>query len=160
MNRINSFGLLMVLWMAIIAMPFAAMAEDAATPAKSSGIVDDLTSKLSLKPEQALGAAGAVFALAKTKMTADDFTKLAGGFPEMESLLKAAPAAASSGSTSALSAAAAMAGSKSGAAGLLSQFNALGISAESAAKIVPEILSFVKGKQGNEVMGLLSKAIQ
>lgn len=157
MNRKTLLGLLMMI--AVLFIPPLAAADEPPAPTKSSGIVDDLTSKLSLKPEQALGAAGAVFGLAKTKMSATDFTKLAGGIPEMDTLLKAAPAAASS-STSALGAAAAAMESQSGAAALLGQFSNLGIPAESAAKIVPEVLSFVKAKQGDEVMGLLSKAIQ
>jgi hypothetical protein len=152
-----------VILCALVTMPLSVMAEETTESAKPSELVNDLASKLSLKPEQALGAAGAVFALAKSKMTATDFTKLASGFPEMESLLKAAPstsaAPSGSGTSDAMSAAAAMMG-QSGAAGLLTQFGKLGIPIEAAAKIVPEVLSFVKGKQGDEMMGLLSKAIQ
>lgn len=114
----------------------------------SSGLADRLTSKLSLKPEQAAGAAGAIFSLAKTKLSADDFGKLAGGIPEMDTLLKAAPAASALGS---------MGG---GALGLLNSFNQLGISKDSAAKIVPEVLSFVKEKEGDAAMGLLQNAIK
>ena len=115
---------------------------------KSSGLVDDLTKNLSLKPEQATGAAGSVFSLAKSKMSAADFTKLSGGFPEMDSLLSAAPKASS------------MMGAAGGAAGLASQFSSLGISPEAATKVVPEVLNFVKAKQGDEMMNLLSKAIK
>lgn len=83
----------------VFALPFSLYADDS-TMAKTSGLVDDLTKNLSLKPEQATGAAGSVFSLAKNKMNPADFTKLAGGFPEMDSLLKAAPKTSSSGSSS------------------------------------------------------------
>jgi len=124
---------------------------------KTSGLVDTLTKNLSLKSEQATGAAGSVFSLAKSKMSATDFSKLAGGFPEMDSLLKATPKAESKGGTSALTGAFS---SLSGPAALAGQFKSLGISPEAAAKIVPEVLNFVKGKQGTEVMELLSKAVK
>jgi len=134
---------------AVVAASFAADAP------KTSGIADHLASAFSLKPEQASGAAGSIFSLAKSKLSAADFAKIAGGIPEMDSLLKAAPSASSAGG----GALAALAG-QGGAAGLLGQFSKLGISPETAAKIVPEALNFVKGKQGEEVMNLLSKAIK
>lgn len=127
-----------------------------AAETKTSGLADELTKKLSLKPEQATGAAGSVFSLAKSKMSPTDFTKLAGGFPEMDSLLKAAPKPESGG----LGSVAGMVGSQSGPMALASQFKSLGIAPETAAKVVPEVLNFVKAKQGDAMMGLLSKAIQ
>jgi hypothetical protein len=126
-------------------------------PAKNSGLVDTLTKDLKLKPEQATGAAGSVFSLAKSKMNATDFTKLAGGFPEMDTLLKATPKTDSGSPTSALTGAI---GSLSGPALMASQFKTLGISPEVASKIVPEVLNFVKGKEGQAAMDLLSKAIK
>jgi hypothetical protein len=123
---------------------------------KKSGLEDVLVKNLSLKPEQATGAAGSVFSLAKSKMSAADFTKLAGGFPEMDSLLKAVPKTESSGMGSVSSAL----GSQAGPLLLASQFKSLGISPEIASKVVPEVLNFVKGKQGDAMMGLLSKAVK
>ena len=145
-------GRLFVVLLGFVCLAFvAATIPSYADAPKSSGLVDDLASKLSLKPDQALGAAGSIFSLAKSKLSPTDWGKLAGGFPEMDSLLKAAPAA--SAVTSAL-------GSQSGVAGLLGQFSSLGISPETAAKIVPEVLSFVNSKKGQEIMNLLSKAIK
>ena len=139
---------------AFIALSMFAIHAQSETP-KTSGLSELLVKDLSLKPEQATGAAGSVFSLAKSKMPAADFSKLAGGFPEMDSLLKAAPAV-STGSNPLSSAL----GSLSGPAALASQFKTLGISPETATKIVPEVLNFVKGKQGTEMMDLLSKAIK
>lgn len=144
---------------ALVCLVFAsafAFADETAAPPKTSGLVDDLTSKLSLKPEQATGAAGAVFSMAKSKLTPENFTKLAAGFPEMDTLLKAAPSATSSSSNPL----AALAATQGGAAGLLSQFKNLGIPLDTAAKIVPEVLAFVKGKQGDEVMNMLAGAVK
>ena len=152
MKRTLFVVLLGLVCLAFAATTFSVYAEQPAA-SKTSGIADDLSSKLSLKPEQAIGAAGSIFALAKSKLSAADFGKIAAGIPEMDSLLKAVPAAGGD----ALSAVMA---SQSGTMRLMSQFKTLGISPETAAKVIPEALSFVKSKQGDEVMNLLSKAIQ
>lgn len=154
MRKITLFALCAFAFL-VFASTFA-FADGAAAAPKTSGLVDDLTSKLSLKPEQATGAAGAVLALAKTKLTPENFAKLAAGFPEIESLLKAAPATSSSSSNPL----AALAASQGGAAGLLGQFSNLGIPVDTAAKIVPEVLAFVKGKQGDDIMNMLAGAVK
>jgi hypothetical protein len=146
-----------VLTLVFAAVTFSAFGEDAA---KSSGIAEDLASKLSLKPEQAVGAAGSIFSLAKSKLSAEDFGKIAAKVPEMENLLKAVPTTASDAGSSTSSAVSALMESQGGAAKLMSQFQKLGISPATAAKVVPEALQFVKSKQGEEVMNLLSKAIK
>ena len=152
MKRKVLVGFVVILF---LATTYSIYADEQTKPA-TSGLVDTLSKNLSLKPEQATGAAGSVFSLAKSKMSATDFTKLASGYPEMDTLLKATPKTESTGSsalTSALS-------SQSGAVALASQFKTLGISPETGAKIVPEVLNFVKAKQGDAMMGLLSKAVK
>ena len=150
MNRKFNSGFLFACCVVFSSIALLVFAEDT----KTSGLTDTLIKSLSLKPEQATGAAGSVFAFAKTKMPETDFTKLASGFPEMDTLLKAAPKP-----TGAMAATSALT-NQSGAMTLANQFNNLGISPEIAAKVVPEILNFVKGKQGTEVMELLSKAVK
>jgi Protein of unknown function VcgC/VcgE (DUF2780) len=151
----KSFIKLLIIPCVVFSMTVLINAGQAAAPA-TSGLVDTLTKNLSLKPAQATGAAGSIFSLAKSKMAPADFTKLASGFPEMDSLLKATPKGSSSGVgglTGAIT-------NPSGALALANQFKSLGISPETATKIVPEVLNFVKAKQGDQIMGLLSKAIK
>src|SRR5215471_12628267 len=83
--------------------PDAAQAAPAAQPAPaaepsveqtaSPELVGQLVNELGITPKQAQGAAGTLFSLSKTKLSAADFAKVAGAVPGMEGLLKAAPPA-------------------------------------------------------------------
>src|SRR5262245_41628350 len=56
----------------------------------SPELVGQLTKQLNIKPEQAIGGAGALFGVAKTKMKPEDFLKVSNAVPGMDGLLKAA----------------------------------------------------------------------
>jgi Protein of unknown function VcgC/VcgE (DUF2780) len=58
----------------------------------SSELVGQLTKGLSVTPTQARGGAGALFALAKSRLSEEEFSKVSAAVPGMSGLLKAAPA--------------------------------------------------------------------
>lgn len=58
----------------------------------SPELVGQLTKELSITPAQAKGGAGALFGLAKDRLSPADFSKVAAAVPGMKSFLKAAPA--------------------------------------------------------------------
>src|SRR5579864_6375172 len=58
----------------------------------SSSLVRQLSKGLSITPTQARGGAGSLFALAKTRLSEDEFGKVSSAVPGMSGLLKAAPA--------------------------------------------------------------------
>jgi hypothetical protein len=66
----------------------------APTAGSSSQLVGQLTKQLSITRPQARGGAGALFALAKSRLSADEFGKVSAAVPGMKGLLKAAPAPA------------------------------------------------------------------
>ena len=146
---------LFILALLFLALPFAA-AEEQTQPASALDLdlVKSLAGKLAVKPEQAAGAAGAIFGFAKTKLSAEDFTKLSGSVPGMDLLLKAAPAP-----DAASSAMGQMAGA-SGIASLAGSFQKLGLSPDMITKFVPEILTFVEGKGGSAAKTLLSGVLK
>lgn len=57
----------------------------------SPELVGQLTKQLNIKPEQAIGGAGALFGVAKTKLKPEDFLKVSNAVPGIDGLLKAAP---------------------------------------------------------------------
>jgi hypothetical protein len=65
-----------------------------AQPSKnsSSELVGQLTKGLSVTRTQARGGAGALFALAKSRLSGEEFSKVSAAVPGMNGLLKAAPA--------------------------------------------------------------------
>ena len=135
-----------------------------ATAAKSpsSELVGQLSQQLSVTPAQAAGGAGTLFGLAKSRLSAADFGKIAAVVPGMNGLLKAAPSSNSpAGGASELSG---LSGSLPGGAGGLASaaqsFQKLGLSPDMVGKFVPILTQFVQSKGGAGVASLLSGALK
>ena len=134
--------------------------------ASSGGLTGLLMQQLGVTQPQATGGAGAVFGLAKTKMSTEDFGKVAAGVPDMDSLLAAAPATggAEGGLTGGLAGAAGGLGGATGSlgslAGLAGSFSSLGMSADMATKFVPVCVQYLQGTAGPETAGLLQAALR
>jgi Protein of unknown function VcgC/VcgE (DUF2780) len=134
----------------------AAPSAEAAAAAKASPeLVGALSKELGSSPEQAAGAAGALFGLAKTRLKPEEFSQVSNAVPGMSSLLKAAPAVAAG--TSGLSK---MAGSASGLASAASAFTKLGLKPDMVTKAVPVLTSFVTKSGGAGVGDLLAGALK
>jgi hypothetical protein len=139
--------------------PPAAPADAAQTA--NPELVGALAKEIGATPQQAEGAAGALFGLAKTRLKPEEWTKVAGAVPGMDALLKAAPAA-----TSASTGLGSMAGALPGAAGLgglagaADAFKKLGLKPEMAAKAVPVLTNYVNKTGGADVGKLLAGALQ
>ena len=103
---------------------------------------------------QAEGAAGAIFGLAKSRLPAADFAKVASAVPGMDGLLKAAPAMAAAGAGGAAAAAAA-AGGMSGLGSLAGAFSKLGLKPDMVAKAIPIVTNYVTKSGGADVGKLL-----
>jgi len=111
-----------------------------------------------VSPSQAEGAAGALFGLAKTKLNAEEFAKLAGAVPNLDGLVKAAPA--QDAKASALGLLAGAAGGGAGVASLAGSFSKLGLKPETIVKLVPTLTKAVEAKGGAEVASLLGRALK
>ncbi|MCZ6873887.1 MAG: DUF2780 domain-containing protein [bacterium] len=131
-----------------------------------------LTEQLGVTKKQAEGGAGSIFKYAKSKLSPQKFGQVAKVIPDMDGLLKAAPAASSiggiGGSTSSQvsSALGGMLGSKSrsvsttgGLASLAGAFSKLGLSSEMVQKFAPPILSYVEKSGGATVKNLLASVL-
>jgi Protein of unknown function VcgC/VcgE (DUF2780) len=126
--------------------------------ATGSGLVSQLSKGLSVTPTQARGGAGALFALAKTRLTAEEFGKVSSDVPGMSGLLKVAPAAGGSSELASLE------GELPGGMGRLAEvaeaFHKLGMSPEMAGKFVPVMTKYIKSRGGLSTAGLLEKALK
>jgi Protein of unknown function VcgC/VcgE (DUF2780) len=137
----------------------APSAEKSVDQTASPELVGQLVNELGITPTQAQGAAGTLFGVAKTKLSAADFAKVASAVPNMEGLLKAAPAADSKSAATDLVAGAAGlgAGSAAAAAGALSK---LGLKTDTIVKLTPALVKAVQSKGGAEVGTLLATALK
>jgi Protein of unknown function VcgC/VcgE (DUF2780) len=130
----------------------------AAAAAKASPeLVGSLAKELGATPEQAAGAAGSLFGVAKSRLKPEDFSKVAAAVPGMDSLLNAAPAAAAGGLSS-------IAGAAGGAAGGLASaanaFTKLGLKPSMVAQAVPVLTNYVTKTGGAQVGSLLAGALK
>jgi hypothetical protein len=135
-----------------------AQAGAAAAAVKASpALIGSLSKEMGSSPEQAAGAAGALFGVAKSRLKADQFSQIAGAVPGMDLLLKAAPATGGGGALGAVSQ---LGGSAAGLAGAASAFSKLGLSPDMIAKAVPVLTSFVTKSGGASVGDLLAGALK
>jgi|SRR5579862_700452 len=124
----------------------------------SSQLVGQLSKELSITRPQARGGAGALFSLAKSRLTSDEFSKIAAAVPGMGGLLKAAPAPTQSSGLSTLEGS--LPGNMGRTAETAEAFHKLGLSPEMATKFVPIMSKFVRSKGGDGTASLLEKALK
>lgn len=133
-------------------------ASAAAEAAKASPeLVTALSKEIGGTPEQAAGAAGALFGLAKSRLKADEFSQIANVVPGMETLLKAAPALGGSGGSG--GAVSSIAGAATGLASMATAFTKLGLKPEMVSKAIPVLTSFVS-KGGANLGSLLGSVLK
>jgi hypothetical protein len=157
---------------AALALPSSALAQTAdalAAQVKSSAnpeLIGALTSELGATVPQASGAAGALLGLAKIRLKPEEFSKVAGAIPGIDTLLAAAPAvagtagSAASGAAGALSKATGAAGALGGLAAVAPAFEKLGLKPEMAMKAVPVLTKYVTKSGGAGVASLLAGALK
>jgi hypothetical protein len=139
--------------------PAAAPVEPTVDETASPELVGQVVNELGVSPRQAQAAAGTVFGLSKTKLSAADFAKIAGVVPGMDGLLKAAPA----GKPSAVDVIAGQAGAASGLgsiAGIAGTLSKLGLKPEQIAKLAPTLIKAVQSKGGAEIASILAGALK
>jgi len=132
----------------------------ASSHAQNPELVGQLTKQLSVSSAQASGGAGALFNLAKSRLSSDEFSKVAGAVPGMDGLLQAAPKADSGGSSALGSLGAKLPGGAGGLASVAGSFNSLGLSPDMATKFVPVITKFLESKGGASVGSLFAGAMK
>ena len=115
-----------------------------------------LSDQLGVSEEQAAGGAGAIFDYAKNNLSADDFSSIASGVPNMDSLLSAAP---KEEGNSALGQVSGMLGggdsSLGGLASLGSSFESLGLDADMVSKFMPIVQDYIGSVSGDGAASLL-----
>lgn len=124
-------------------------------------LVGSLVSKLGVTPKQAEGGAGALLGLAKGKLKADDYAKVATAIPGTDKLIASAPAADAPKAGGALGAAAGAMGTQAaGLAGLAPVFSKLGLKSDMVAKFAPVVVDYAQKKGGDTVGKLLGGVLK
>lgn len=125
-------------------------------------LIEQLVAQLGVKPEQAKGGAGLLFKMMQAKL-GGDFSKVTQALPAVTDLIKAAPA---EGGASKLfgGLASAMGGGKAtglaNLASLAGGFSKLNLDPGMIGKFAPVVLTFIQGKVGKDVLGLVAGSLK
>ena len=145
--------------------PVQAPPDAAAQRTANPELVSSLAAALGATPKQAEGAAGSLFAAAKSRLQPADWAQLASAVPGMAGLLKAAPSDVVGTSGSELGALANAIG-LDGAAGLstlaevAAAFNQLGLRPELAADAIAVVTNYVSTHADSRVAELLASTLK
>jgi hypothetical protein len=137
--------------------PAQTSAAAAAAVKASPALVEAFSKEIGGSPEQAAGAAGALFGVAKSRLKPEEFSQVADAVPGMDQLLAAAPAA--SGAVGTAGALSALGGGASGLNSAMAAFSKLGLKPELVAKATPILTSFVSKSGGADVAKILAGAL-
>jgi hypothetical protein len=140
----------------------AQSASAAAAAVKASpALVNTLSQQIGATPAQAAGAAGALFSIAKSRLSPGDFSQVGNAVPGMDALLSAAPAAGGTSAPAGVGGVLSqLGGSAGGLAAAAGAFSKLGLSPDLVAKAVPVLTSFVTKSGGANVGNLLAGALK
>ena len=153
-------GLTFLCAVVISANAMAWTSPEAAKAAKANpDLANALSKEIGGTPDEAAGAAGAMFGVAKTRLKPEDFSQVAKAVPGMDLLLKAAPASASApaGPGGAM---AQLAGTAGSIPAVASAFGKIGISPQLAPKVASALVAYVTKTGGSGVAGLLAGALK
>jgi len=125
-------------------------------------LVDQLVKNLGVSEEAAKGGSGLIFNMAKAKLGAGDFGKVASALPGITDLMKSAPESGGvlGGIGKLASGLGGGAGQLGNLASLAGGFSKLGLDSGMIGKFIPIILSFAQSKGGDVVKSLLQKALK
>jgi hypothetical protein len=163
MTRHIRFGV-GVLFAAVSLVPAVAADQTGTTSGAAAAVkanpelTTGLSKELGSTPEQAAGAAGALFGLAKSRLAPEQFSQISRAVPGMNALLGAAPATGTGGA--AAGGVTQMAGAAGGLAGVGQSFSKLGLSPELIGKAVPFLTKYVSGLGGPAVGKLLAGVLK
>jgi hypothetical protein len=125
-------------------------------------LVDQLVKNLGVSEEAAKGGSGLIFNMAKEKLGAGDFGKIASALPGITDLMKSAPESGGvlGGIGKLASGFGGGAGQLGNLASLAGGFSKLGLDSGMIGKFIPIILAFAQSKGGDVVKSLLQKALK
>jgi hypothetical protein len=126
-------------------------------------LLSQLTQSLGIDENQAKGGTGLLFKLAKEKLGAGDFSKVAEAVPGVDDLVQSAPEGGG-GLGSAMGGIASALGGDAGKLGSLASlaggFSSLKLDPGMIGKFIPIILSFVQLKGGDTVKNILGSVLK
>lgn len=125
------------------------------------GLVNALVKQLGISSEQAAGGSGALFKVAKTRMTEEAFNQLSTSVPNMDGMLAAVPKTQPTSTAGLLSSLASTSGNATlaSAASLYDTFKQLDLSKDMIGQFTPVVVDYVQKNSGEVTANLLKTAL-
>lgn len=136
---------------------FFEQAADAKSPSETE-LVNLLVERLGVDSRQAMGGMGAIFALARQRMTPEDFMQLSNSVPNMEQYLAVVPPSTTSFQLG-IEANAVDVNEVAGAEALNEAFQSLGMNPEMIPRFVTVVLQYLQQRSELAAMSLLQSAM-
>lgn len=136
-------------------------AVNAAQAVQPGSLAELLMQRTGVTGTQAQGGAGALFQIAKTKMSADSFTQLEQSVPGMQGMLGAVPALSQQGGLAGQLSS--IVGASGGTAGnlisVVSAFQQQGMSPAMVQQFIPVVIDYVKTRGNDALVNSLNTAL-
>lgn len=129
---------------------------------KAGELTNLLVQRLGVTPQQAMGGAGALLQIAKTRMSSEAFEKLSTQVPDMQQLLSAVPVPKPQSGLGGLAGKlGSLAGNSSIGTALtaVSIFQQLGMKPETMEKFVPVVVDYARGNTDDAIANGLKAAL-
>ncbi len=141
--------------------PASQQVASVAQPVQAGSLTELLMQRTGVNGAQAQGGAGALFQVAKHKMSAESFTQLEKSVPGIQSMLAAAPALSQqSGLAGRLSSIAGASGAKAGdILAVASAFQQQGMSPAMIQQFIPVVIDYIKTHGNDALVNSLSSAL-
>ena len=140
-------GLVCLSLLFVLSIGADAQANAQAADSCGPNLADELSQRLDIRRDQARAAAGELLALARSRLAARDFSRLAQLFPEMDDLLKAAPDTQNLSGPGAWDS-------------VVAAFQKVGLTRGTLLKSVPVVVNQVRCRGGQNLSQLLRQALR
>jgi len=146
--RMKRILLSCTIMVAVLLLPSIGQSQVPGIPGVNSDFMNSLGKALGgANPAQTAGAAGSIFGVAKSRLSAGDFDKVAKAVPGMDGLLKAAPSVTGTVPPTGLDS-------------LAGSFTKLGLKPDMVSKAIPAVIEFVTKSGGADVGKLLAGVLK
>lgn len=129
---------------------------------KAGELTNLLVQRLGVTPQQAMGGAGALLQVAKTRMNPEAFAKLSTQVPDVQQLMAAVPALKQQSGLGGLAGKLASLSGDNSISSLItavSIFKQLGMKPETVQKFAPVVVDYVRGNTNDAIAGGLKAAL-
>lgn len=168
MTRHTRLGIVVGVALVLVGLPVRPAAQQTAAQTKAAKaaatanpeLIGSLAKELNSTPEQAAGAAGAIFGAAKSQLKPAEFADISKSVPGMSSMLGAAPSTGGGVGGTMSKVTGAVTGGGGALGPVTAAFSKLGLKPEMVSMALPVVSNYVTKKGGAKLGALLANVLK